>query len=123
MANPEHVAILNRAVDEWNTWREENPGETPDLRGADLHRANLGEANLREANLLGANLAGANLLNADLSGAIPRVHSYAKSAIRPNGRAKSRIVGYPRRARGDDLGPTWRGETAIVVLSATRREP
>lgn len=36
MANPEHVAILKSGVEEWNRWREENPGIRPDLEGADL---------------------------------------------------------------------------------------
>src|SRR2546429_617874 len=33
-------------LDAWNTWREENPVEQPDLSGADLREANLNGANL-----------------------------------------------------------------------------
>jgi hypothetical protein len=31
MASPEHLAILEKGVDVWNKWREENPDIEPDL--------------------------------------------------------------------------------------------
>jgi uncharacterized protein YjbI with pentapeptide repeats len=61
MDNTEHVKLLKRSVEEWNKWREKNPGVIPDLTSADLQKANLQKANLQKANLQGANLQGANL--------------------------------------------------------------
>ena len=62
MANPEHLARLQRSVKEWNQWREENLDDfRPDLSEADLRGANLRMVNLTLANLNGANLRGANL--------------------------------------------------------------
>jgi hypothetical protein len=80
MANPEHVAmLLERGVEEWNSWRRTRPGLMPDLVGADLLKAdlagdgsqgaNLYRANLEGANLVGANLHGVNLRDADLGAA------------------------------------------------------
>jgi hypothetical protein len=34
MANQQHLNILNRGVDAWNKWTEENPETEPDLTGA-----------------------------------------------------------------------------------------
>ena len=31
MANPEHEAILQKGVEEWNKWRKKNPNVWPDL--------------------------------------------------------------------------------------------
>lgn len=31
MANPEHLAILEKGVQTWNEWRRHNPGVKPDL--------------------------------------------------------------------------------------------
>ena len=66
--NDEHYRILTEGgVEEWNRWREENPGVTPDLYRAQFTRMDLTEANLKNAFLDGADLTGANLANADLS--------------------------------------------------------
>jgi uncharacterized protein YjbI with pentapeptide repeats len=64
MANDEHVTILRKGVDAWNTWRRENPDIRPDLSKADFSGRDL-----RNANLGGARLIGTDLDNADLSGA------------------------------------------------------
>jgi hypothetical protein len=69
MANDEHVAMLKKGADAWNTWRDENPDIRPDLFGANLIGAYLGGANLSGADLVGANLTGAYLGGANLSGA------------------------------------------------------
>jgi len=39
MANTEHLSILDKGVDAWNTWRIENPEVRPDFQGADLTQA------------------------------------------------------------------------------------
>jgi uncharacterized protein YjbI with pentapeptide repeats len=62
MANPEHLAILKRGVEQWNRWRKENPRVMPDLD----------EAHLSEADLRGAHLAESDLRRADLRGALQR---------------------------------------------------
>jgi len=82
MANDEHVAILKKGVDAWNTWRGKNPDVVPDLSGENLTNAHLPRANLRQADLRqvdlrradlsGATLHEADLFKADLSGAILR---------------------------------------------------
>ena len=74
MANPEHLEILKRSVEEWNQWRWDDPEIQPDLKqadlgGASLTKANLSGANLRWANLSEANLSWANLSWANLVGA------------------------------------------------------
>ena len=94
MANPEHLAILQRGIPAWNSWRKEYAEVVPDLaqaqlRAADLQHADLNhailwkadlaevqlqhaelrEANLRKANLFHANLSEADLSRANLTGA------------------------------------------------------
>ena len=74
MANDKHVAILEKGVDAWNKWRDENPAIRPDLSEADLswmdlRGANLSGAVLWQARLRNANLRGAVLSNANLRGA------------------------------------------------------
>jgi uncharacterized protein YjbI with pentapeptide repeats len=67
MANDKHVAILEKGVEVWNNWRDDNPYILPDLSGVDLSGTDLSRADLFHADLNGANLAGANLSVADLS--------------------------------------------------------
>lgn len=67
MANEEHLAILEKGVEEWNRWRREKPDERPDLSGARLVGASLRRADLRDSNLRGADLGGADLSDANLS--------------------------------------------------------
>ena len=69
MANPEHLAILRRGVEEWNAWRKKHEEVRPDLDHADLSNVDLSNVNLSSANLAGANLTEANLDGADLNGA------------------------------------------------------
>ena len=83
MSNDEHLMLLRRGADEWNSWRAERD-DTPDLsqaglRGLDLSGYDLSQADLRgadlrgttlsQANLSGANLEAANLFKAVLDGA------------------------------------------------------
>ena len=65
MANPEHLVILERGVQFWNSWRSENPNTLPDFSGADLS-----QVSLRGAFLAGANLEASSLVSADLEKAI-----------------------------------------------------
>ena len=69
MANPEHVAKLREGVEAWNTWRMQNPGIRPDLRGTDLDGTDLSGANLSRVNLGRTNLSRTNLCETDLGGA------------------------------------------------------
>ena len=71
MAIPQHLEVLKKGVEAWNKWRNDNPGEEPDLAGAnlsktDLKKANFKETDLRWADLTGTNLSGAFLNRADL---------------------------------------------------------
>jgi len=96
MANPEHLEILKKGVEEWNKWRDDHPEIVPDLSraklsGTDLHEAglrgeglsgvNLSGANLREANLSKANLSKANLLRANLREANLREANLRRAAL------------------------------------------
>lgn len=65
MANPEHLKILEQGVVVWNTWRELNPGITPDLSESYLWGRPFDYINLSNANLSSINLSGAKLRNAD----------------------------------------------------------
>jgi uncharacterized protein YjbI with pentapeptide repeats len=67
MANQEHLNILKRGVDIWNTWREHHQEIKPDLSGANLRGADLSIADLRGANLSRDDLSEANLSFADLN--------------------------------------------------------
>lgn len=69
MANEEHLILIQKRKDDWNGWREINPGIVPDLSGAGLSRGDLYGRNLARANLKGADLHGADLAHANLSGA------------------------------------------------------
>jgi uncharacterized protein YjbI with pentapeptide repeats len=64
MANPKHLAILERGVNAWNKWRLEES-----FHGADLSSANLEDAHLSEADLARVSLDHTNLKAADLQGA------------------------------------------------------
>ena len=67
MANPDHVAIIQKGVEKWNEWRKKHHDVTPDLSRYDFSGSSLGEANLSAADLSEANLAKANLNASDLS--------------------------------------------------------
>lgn len=69
MARQEHQDQLNKGVDHWNQWRQQDPYLLPDLSDANLSDADLSGANLSNAILNGARLNRARLSNAVLSGA------------------------------------------------------
>ena len=69
MANPEHLYILRRGVDEWNQCRIEYDVTKPDFIDANLSYANLIGADFTSADLRGANLSYASLIGADLTSA------------------------------------------------------
>jgi Pentapeptide repeats (8 copies) len=66
MANPDHVAMLQRGAYIWNEWRKNNPGIRPDLHDASLFEISLSGVNLNGANLFDAWLSWACLRKADL---------------------------------------------------------
>src|SRR5271165_1927059 len=78
MANPEHLAILQQGVEQWNRWRRQNTDVMADLGEANVSgailrsREQLYGANLVRAGLRGASLWRANLRKADLSDAMLR---------------------------------------------------
>lgn len=63
MADPKHLEILRRGMEEWNIWRNNNH-VIPDLQSADLDGARLEGMNLSYAYLSGASLKGARLSHA-----------------------------------------------------------
>jgi uncharacterized protein YjbI with pentapeptide repeats len=70
MANPQHLEILKKGVETWNTWRMQELDFTPDLRNAQLDEYQLGHINFRTTNLSGAQLNNAQLNGANLEYAI-----------------------------------------------------
>lgn len=69
MANKDHLEILRKGSEAWNTWRKDQDKIIPDLIEANLFRAKLAGADLSGAKLVQADLSGAKLIGADLSGA------------------------------------------------------
>jgi hypothetical protein len=69
MSNADHLALLLQGPEAWNAWRDEHPGITPELSGADLRGCRLLGVNLAGAQLSRAHLAEATLSLADLAGA------------------------------------------------------
>ena len=51
MANQEHLEILEKGVEDWNSWRNEHPDVRPELSNADLSNANIYNANLSHADI------------------------------------------------------------------------
>jgi hypothetical protein len=83
MANPDHLAILKRSMNDWHAWRSSRPADQADLSGADLvdvaasapwfppyfSHADFAGTLLRGANLSGLDMLSASFYKADLSGA------------------------------------------------------
>ena len=74
MANDEHLNILNKGVEAWNSWRSETSAIRVDLCGVDLTlrlltNVNFSNVDLTAANLNGAFLDRSNLERANLVGA------------------------------------------------------
>ncbi len=72
MANPEHLAILERGVKAWNEWREQPkssviPPVNIDLKEANLHKARLGGADFHSVVLSSSDLSQADLNGANFS--------------------------------------------------------
>ena len=77
MANSQHLEILRRGVEAWNSWRSEKAGRPaslkpvlgekgPDLSQASLRNCDLSGVDLHAADLTGADLAKARLNHANL---------------------------------------------------------
>jgi uncharacterized protein YjbI with pentapeptide repeats len=74
MPNQTHLEMVNKGVEAWNKWREDNPEIEPDLSDVDfsnlkLNNANLSDTDLRRSNLVNTDFRGANLIRADLRAA------------------------------------------------------
>lgn len=67
MANPEHLVILKKSVQEWNNWKVDNYFTDESIFSVDLRSANLSELYLDGIDLSYADLSGANLSQANLS--------------------------------------------------------
>lgn len=75
MANTTTIELLRQGSEIWNRWRDEHPGERPDLREADLAGLDLNNCDLRECDLFGATLKGANLTHVNFG------RSYLSNAV------------------------------------------
>jgi uncharacterized protein YjbI with pentapeptide repeats len=65
----EHLEILRKGVDTWNSWREANPSITPNLFNQDLSGMNLSNVNFSYTNLTKTDISGADLKKASLRSA------------------------------------------------------
>jgi len=72
MPENEHLVILKRGVDIWNSWRKEHPKIQPNLSGTILSRLDFRNANFSYTNFENSNLRKSNFSGADLSDAILR---------------------------------------------------
>jgi uncharacterized protein YjbI with pentapeptide repeats len=54
MANRQHLDLLKKGANTWNSWRGNHPEIHPNLRGADLHGANLVKLDLSTTDLSNA---------------------------------------------------------------------
>ena len=79
MTKEEHLEILTRGVEVWNSWRDDYPRIHPDLSNAqlssyqkkmDLRGVNFSNTNLKEACLKSANLSNANLRSSMLDSVV-----------------------------------------------------
>jgi uncharacterized protein YjbI with pentapeptide repeats len=84
MASQEHANVISRGVDEWNEWRQSNPGVRPDFRSArfpDLFLSgyDLRGADFRDARFVGTELSGADLRGADFTSEQPPTTAFMLS--------------------------------------------
>jgi len=82
MANPEHLVILKKGVQFWNSWRGENPNTRPDFSGADFSQISLRGAFLAGANLEGVSLVSAEVEKAVIWGLICRRQTFKRPILR-----------------------------------------
>ena len=98
MANQTHLNYLKQGVKKWNQWRNDNPGEQPDLEGvnlegATLERIHFEKAKLSRANLKWTNLRGAHLTKAELTETDLRMADFSESFIRGANLTKADLRG------------------------------
>jgi uncharacterized protein YjbI with pentapeptide repeats len=67
MANAEQLDILNKGIEVWNQWRDENPDVEINLSVAIFSTTFLPGVNFSKANLSGTNFFGVNLSEANLT--------------------------------------------------------
>ncbi|HAA16558.1 MAG TPA: hypothetical protein DCE41_34555 [Cytophagales bacterium] len=87
LSRDEQIELLKRSVEEWNIWRQVNPGVKPNLLEANLQAADLRGANLQGATLLiadmqWADVSGANLNDAKLVAANLRECNFRQTSFR-----------------------------------------
>ena len=108
MANPEHLEILHRGVEEWNHWRQAHPDIMPDLRDIDFRRANLSGADLSRADLSGADFSEAELCGANLNRAILWTTNLRATDLTGANFSEADLTGvYLRRANLSSADFTW----------------
>ncbi len=84
MANPDHLKMLERGAEVWNTWRAENEGEPefrPGLEAAVLTGKHLMDMDFCDADLNGAKLNWADLSDSDFENASLRMCQLAKARL------------------------------------------
>ena len=67
MSNKNHLEILKMGAEKWNSWRKENPHETPDFSWANLPEMDLQNYNFENANLKLAFCKSCNFTDANLT--------------------------------------------------------
>src|SRR5438874_323478 len=94
MAKREHLKLLYRGHEVWNTWRLKHPKIIPDLGRADLSDGpydcvNLSGANLRKAKFDGSSFTGANFSGAELDEADFREATFGYTFLLANDLSKA----------------------------------
>jgi uncharacterized protein YjbI with pentapeptide repeats len=84
MANSDHLKILNKGVEAWNKWRDENQDKKPDLSGVNLTKrefigANFSNTNFNKARLHLWSVADCDFSESNLTG-IQAQASYWRNA-------------------------------------------
>jgi len=67
MISENHITVIEKGTDAWNSWRDKNPHIKPLLRGERLGNLHASGVNFRDTDLSNASMEGANLIEADLS--------------------------------------------------------
>ncbi|MGO4882325.1 MAG: toll/interleukin-1 receptor domain-containing protein [Bryobacteraceae bacterium] len=126
MANSEHVAILKRGGNAWNTWRNGHPEIRPDLSNLDTldEFGNARSAfvfrgiNLKEANLCGATFTRQKMLHSDLRSADITAAKFSRADLR--GADLSLVQGRGVDLSGANLGAADLSKATLRAAIFTR---